>query len=111
MSGDRETQQDVCGRLGVAYSAPEGMVAVALSTIGKMPVYGQRCIMDEGHTISWFIHCGEDSWSDVTDFYKPLCTEHLHDILPLAIKYLALPPGSKFVIDDGGYEDVWQEPA
>jgi len=98
-------QQDTCKRLALPDSAPEEMVAVAISTLGKMPVYGTRIALPEGGNISWFFHCGE--YSDVADFYQPVHAEHLSELLPSVLKYLRLPPGSKFIIDDQGYEDVW----
>lgn len=72
-----------------------------------MPICGNRLQLGEGDNIGWFIHCGE--FSDADDFYSPVHTEHLHQLLPLAVSYLWLPPGSRFVIDDQGYEDIWQE--
>ncbi|MBM7368146.1 immunity protein Imm33 domain-containing protein [Gordonia hydrophobica] len=100
-----QAQQDVCRRFGYSAVAPEPMVAVALSTIGAMPVYGTRIVLLEGYTTSWFIHCGE--YSDAEDFYQALHLTKLSEILPLAVPYLGLPHGSKFIIDDRGYEDVW----
>ncbi|WP_436968388.1 immunity protein Imm33 domain-containing protein [Burkholderia multivorans] len=45
--------------------------------------------------------------SDAADFYQPVHTDHLAELLPAVIKYLRLPHGSKFIIDDNGFEDVW----
>ena len=42
-------------------------------------------------------------------FYQPLHAEHLHDMLPQVVDYLALPSGAKFILDREGYEDVWLE--
>ncbi|MCL2717051.1 MAG: hypothetical protein FWD68_21520 [Alphaproteobacteria bacterium] len=79
-------------------TAPEDMVAVALSTIGQMPISGLRHALEEDANIGWFITCGE--YSDADDFFQPLCTDHLPDLLPSVIRYLRLPPGAGFVIDD-----------
>lgn len=98
-------QQDTCKRLALPEAASEEMVAVAISTLGKMPVYGTRIVLSQGGNISWFFHCGE--YSDGDDFYQPVHAEHLSELLPSVLKYLRLPPGSKFIIDDQGYEDVW----
>lgn len=81
------------------------MVAVAMSTLGQMPIYGTRIALPQDGTISWFIHCGE--YSDAADFYQPVHTAHLTELLPQVVNYLHLPPGAKFIIDDQGYEDVW----
>lgn len=99
-------QQDICRKYGMTPVAPESMVAVAISSIGQMPIYGTRIELPEGGNVSWFVHCGEHS--SAADFYKPLHVEHLKERLPLVLKYLYLPPGSKFIIDNQGYEDVWQ---
>lgn len=104
-----EMQREVCERYGLHNEPAEDMVAFATSTLGQMPVYGTRVERDAGDNISWYFHCGE--YSDADDFYQPIHTEHLQQMLPLVIKYLALPPGTHFIIDDQGYEDVWQEPA
>jgi hypothetical protein len=98
-------QQDTCKRLALPDAAPEEMVAVAISTLGKMPVYGTRISLPEGGNVSWFFHCGE--YSDAVDFYQSVHTEHLSELLPSVVKYLRLPPGSKLIVDDQGYEDVW----
>ncbi|MGY5778169.1 immunity protein Imm33 domain-containing protein [Rhizobium sp. LEGMi135b] len=85
---------------------PEDMVAVALSTLGRMPIYGARQALPEGGNISWFFHCGE--YSGAEDFYQPVHTAHLSELLPAVVKYLRLPVGTRFIIDDQGYEDVWR---
>ena len=82
------------------------MVAIAMSTLGRMPIYGVRQALPEGGNISWFFYCGE--YSDATDFYQPVHTAHLRELLPAVVKYLHLPVGTRFIIDDQGYEDVWR---
>ncbi|WP_230974055.1 hypothetical protein [Burkholderia territorii] len=99
-------QLDMCRRYGLSDAAPEDMVAVAISTLGKMPVYGTRISLPERENVSWFFHCGE--YSDAVDFYQAVHTDHLAQLLPAVLKYLRLPHGSKFIIDDKGFEDVWQ---
>jgi hypothetical protein len=47
--------------------------------------------------------------SDATDFYQPLCVEHLADRCPLALGFLGLPAGWRFLTDDG-HVDVWYDP-
>jgi hypothetical protein len=58
-----------------------------------------------GGNVSWFFHGGE--YSDAPDFYQPVHVGHLKEILPSVIRYMRLPTGEKFIIDDQGYEDVW----
>lgn len=100
-----EKQQAICLKYRLAETEPDEMIAVAIQTIGKTPIYGTRIEMPERGNISWFIHCGEHS--DAIDFYQPIHTEHLNELLPLVINYLRLPACAKFIIDDQGYEDVW----
>lgn len=56
-------------------------------------------------TNGWYIWAGE-VLSDEGDFFKPLHIEHILDWCPQAEKFLALPPGWRFLITDD-YEDVW----
>ena len=63
------------------------MVAVALDTLGQMPIVGERIVLDEGETVSWFIYCGE---SDADDFYRPIHWYHLIEQLPEVLPYLGL---------------------
>ncbi|WP_304991354.1 immunity protein Imm33 domain-containing protein [Burkholderia plantarii] len=101
----RDDQIVTCEKYNLPQVEPEAMVAIALETIGKNPTYGTRIILPEGGNVSWFFHCGE--YSDKDDFYKPIHIEHLREILPSVLKYLRLPHGAKFIIDDNGFEDVW----
>lgn len=102
-----DEQQQVCARYCLPGQPPEAMVAVALGSLEQSPIYGTRIDLPENGTISWFIHCGEHS--DAADFYQPLHTAHLQELLPQVLGYLALPSGAKFIIDREGYEDVWME--
>ncbi|AXF19444.1 hypothetical protein CUJ89_02220 [Burkholderia pyrrocinia] len=103
----RERQEAMCARYGLPATEPEYKVAVAMSTLGRMPVYGMRITLSEGDDVGWFFHCGE--YSDAADFYQPLHAAHLSTYLPLVLSYLRLPPGTRFIIDDNGYEDVWMD--
>jgi hypothetical protein len=98
-------QQEICKKYNLPETAPEDMVAVALSSIGKMPISGTRIKLSPDENVSWFIHCGD--YSDADDFYQPMHTEHVGEILPLVVKYLRLPPGTRFAVDADGFEDVW----
>ncbi|WP_309475745.1 hypothetical protein [Pseudomonas sp. B21-017] len=99
------SQIRICEKHGLSALPPEDMVAIALDTLHKSPIYGTRIQLPEGGTISWFIHCGEHS--PVSDFYQAFHTSHLVEELPEVVKYLFLPEGAKFIIDRQGYEDVW----
>lgn len=79
-------------------------VGIALNTLDLVPIHALR-LKEEGDTTGWYIWGGE--YSDADDFYQPLCAEHLHKHCPQIIKYLALAPGYRLIIDNKGYKDVW----
>ena len=72
---------------------------------GVMPIHGVRSLPERG-TSGWYIWAGE--YSDGPDFFVPLHVAHLTEWCPLALPYLALPPGWRF-LTDGSYEDVWED--
>ncbi|RYC46990.1 immunity protein Imm33 domain-containing protein [Pectobacterium zantedeschiae] len=102
-------QKQTCDKYQLPLHPPEEMVAIALDTLQRSPIYGTRISLPENGTISWFIHCGE--YSAESNFYQALHTSHLEETLPEVVRYLFLPEGTKFIIDRAGYEDVWQEEA
>ncbi|WP_290600448.1 hypothetical protein [Janthinobacterium sp.] len=102
-----ENQRRICDKYGLPAQAPEDMVALAIGSLDQSPIYGTRIDLPENGTISWFIHCG--AHSDASDFYQPLHAAHLTELLPQVLAYLALPSGTKFILDRAGYEDVWRE--
>lgn len=69
------------------------------------PINGLRHNVDE-ITSGWYIWAGLE-FSYESDFFKPLHIEHLLDWRPDILKYLALPPGYRFLIGEDNYEDVW----
>jgi hypothetical protein len=98
--------EDVCERAGVKRidPDPESQVGIAMQTLGAQPINGLRNPIVQDRN-GWFIWCGEYSEDD--DFFQPLHVEHLSEYLPQVLKYLSLPPGYRFLIDESGYEDVW----
>ncbi|GGK48068.1 hypothetical protein SAMN04490189_0043 [Pseudomonas koreensis] len=100
-----DLQKKVCEQYGLPVLPPEEMVAVAIGSLGKSPIYGTRVQLPEGGNVSWFIHCGDYSATD--DFYQAVHIQHLSEMLPQVVNYLCLPTGAKFIIDTEGYEDVW----
>jgi len=97
---------DIYMNLGVAPipPEPESCLGIAIQTIGKMPIHALRHPV-EGDTNGWYIWCG--GYSEEEDFFQPLCFEHLIDHIPQVQKYLSLPPGYRFLIDDSGNVDIW----
>ena len=72
------------------------------------PIYGTRYAPMEG-TEGWFIWGGENTGH--ADFFQALHVTHIKTMFPQIEKYLSLAPGYSFIIDAGGYEDVWFTPA
>jgi len=87
--------------------ADDERVAIALSCLGKQPIYGARIYPRSDEPISWFFYCGE--YSDATDFYQLIHLCHAIKLMPEIESYLCLDYGYKIIIDKSGYEDVWRE--
>ena len=100
-------EQTVCQWVGAVpvEPLPNSKLGIALSTIGKLPINGLRQRPTES-TNGWYIWCGT-KLSEAPDFFAPLHVEHIAEYLPETAEYLNLPPGYRFLIDGGNYEDVW----
>lgn len=98
-------QEQLCNRLGVAHvpTDPYQIIGMAADT-ALIPTHGLRHPVGQ-HTAGWYIWSGE--YSPAEDFFKPTHAYHLLTSKPELIKYLGLPAGYRFLIDDQGYEDVW----
>jgi len=108
-SGVTDSQLDVCRRYGVQpfETSPNSKIGIAANVKrGIFPINGLRHPVD-GDTSGWYIWAGEEL-SEAFDFFAPLHVEHLSDRCPLALPYLALPPGWRFLIAPD-YEDVWYD--
>lgn len=61
------------------------MVAIALDTIGQMPIYGLRYPLVENNNIGWFIYCGE--YCEDADFLSQcilhICRKYYHRFYPI----------------------------
>lgn len=73
---------------------------------GKVHLNGMR-VRPENGTCGWYIWAGEEFSSD-GDFFVPLHASHLEVWAPLAIRFLGLPPGWRFLVTND-YEDVWED--
>lgn len=102
-------QKDICKKYGAHYleSPPTMKVGISLNVKGNTwPINGLRHQV-EGETTGWYIWSGE--YSTDPNFFVPLHVEHLIDWRPELLKYLGLAPGWRFLIGEGGYEDVWED--
>jgi hypothetical protein len=99
--------QSICEFNGLEPVVPDGLskLGIALGTLGLTLINGLRLPFD-GETCGWYLWCGGEP-TKAEDFYSPLHVQHIDKYLPQARKYLALPPGYRFLIDDKGYQDVW----
>jgi hypothetical protein len=100
-------QQSICERINAEPQPPlaGSKLGIALSTLGKLPIHGLRHEPTET-TNGWYIWCGNELSTD-PEFFMPLHIEHMNEYLPVALEYLQLPPGYRFLIDKSNYEDIW----
>lgn len=104
-----DSQKEICKRLKVACEVvdPDSIAGISDNVgDGSMPINGLRHPSDKGYS-GWYIWAGDLKETD--GFFKPTHTKHLAERFPQAIRYLGLPSGMRFQIDDKGYEDVWED--
>ncbi|MEJ0001956.1 MAG: hypothetical protein WDN09_02130 [bacterium] len=102
-----EEQKAICQKYNVEWtpSSPDMKIGISKNIKSStMPINGLRHPVEK-ETAGWYIWAGD--FSDKDDFFDPVHVEHLSDDLPIVLKYLGLPPGWRFQIDDKGHEDVW----
>ena len=73
--------------------------------LGQQPINGLRHHQEDG-TLGWYLYASEDFPTEDNAF-RPVCAKHLFERELSYLKFLALPPGWRFLTDDKGYEDVW----
>jgi len=99
-------QQQLCASLDVEPDTPDPESKLGVSAgvrAGELPVHGLRHPKGDG-TNGWYLWTGE--LSDHDDFFAPLHWEHLAGCAPTVLRFLALPPGWRF-LTDGVTEDMW----
>jgi hypothetical protein len=102
---DRE-QAKICLRYDAVPTpaSPSSKLGISDSALrGDLPLNGLRHPPEAG-TNGWYIWGGEYSTSP--EFFKPLHVSNLKETCPLAVPYLALSPGWRFLVTPD-YEDVW----
>lgn len=102
-----EEQKEICKKYSQDFFAAAEELRIGISDnikSGMMPINGLRHF-PEANTTGWYIWAGE--FSDAPDFFKTMHLFHLKEYYPELLKYLGLPPGNRFLLDDKGYEDVW----
>ncbi|WP_162894782.1 immunity protein Imm33 domain-containing protein [Rhizobium terrae] len=103
-----EIQREFCKSHGIGFLPPEADSILGVSLNVKtdiLPINGLRHLPSRG-TSGWYIWAGDDFSPEDDSFFQPLHYSHISMWNPLVIKYLALPPGWRF-LTDGSYEDIW----
>ena len=102
-------QLKICEKYGATPfdASPRLKAGVATNVRGDLvPVNGLRH-PPAGDTSGWYLWAGEELSADPA-FFPTVHLEHLSEIRPEVVKYLALPPGWRFLIA-GDFEDVWYD--
>jgi hypothetical protein len=109
----QQQQQAICKTLNVTWTpiSINSMIAFNESLLSDTkPINGLRHPGTE--TIAgWYLWSGGDIPQQDDEFFKPVHVVHLLHDRPIVLKYLGLPPGWRFQIDDNGYEDIWFDKA
>jgi hypothetical protein len=102
---DLISPQLTCGLVDAQCLMPQPQDKLGLSSSARtdVPVHGLRMANEEGLS-GWYIWSGD--WSDDEGFFEPTHIEHMSVVCPLAMPFLGLPPGWRF-LTDGDYVDVW----
>ena len=101
-----EIQRELCRRFGAEFAPVlESQIAGVARGLAcaKDPINGLRH-PPQGQTCGWYVWAGE--LSQRADFFEPQHVAHLNEWCPRIMRYLALPPGWRFLIASN-YEDVW----
>jgi hypothetical protein len=104
-----QEQKAVCKRLGIPWTPVDNGLMIAISEsmfTDTKPINGLRHPRQESID-GWYIWSGGEIPQGNDIFFNPIHPEHLLEKQPLVLKYLGLPYGYRFQIDDKGYEDVW----
>jgi len=102
-------QKAICDRLKVYWTPVDlnSLIAFNISLLSATnPINGLRHPKQE-RIDGWYLWSGEEINQNDDNFFKPLHVGHLLEKRPIVLKYLGLPAGWRFQIDDGGYEDIW----
>lgn len=102
-----EIQRNICRKYQADFTEVDSNQKMGIARNVKSalkPVNGLRHIPEFG-TSGWYIWAGEELKTE-PDFFLPVHIYHVAEWNKDIEKYLALPPGWRFLID-GDYEDVW----
>jgi hypothetical protein len=102
---NEQDQVAVCREHGREFTPcpPDSKIGIATQTLGQTPIHGLRH-PPVGDTNGWYVWAG--GYSSDKDFFKPLHASHVAQRLPEVVRFLGLPPGSRFLLA-GEHVDVW----
>jgi hypothetical protein len=86
---------------------PGAKLAVAVDSLSKLPLNALRYAAS-GDQCGWFVWGGD--MSDSTNFFSPMCWEHLQERSPQLAPYLSLGPGWRILLAPNQV-DVWFDDA
>lgn len=107
-----EDQLQICDKYSVKYTPTDMnfLIGISENTDGKnVPINGLRH-PKQGDSSGWYIWSGKELPQDKS-FFKPFHAHHLVERCPQALRFLGLPVGYRFLIDNDGYMDVWYDPS
>lgn len=101
-------QEDICEKYSQKKDLVElnSLIALGKNFNSKIQINGLRHPKTES-LCGWYIWSGDDFDQENFDFFEPSHVYHLLDNASFVIKYLGLPIGNRFLIDNNGYEDIW----
>ena len=100
-----EKQKGICEKYKSKWKPISRNLKIGISeNLNLEKLNGLRHKTEKGK-VCWYIWSGE--YSEDSNFFKPICAEHLLQRKPKIIKYLGLDDGFRFLITENGYEDVW----
>jgi hypothetical protein len=105
----QQQQKALCDRLKIDWTPVEAnsMIAFNESLLSEtLPINGLRHPRT-ANIDGWYLWSGGDIPQEDDHFFQLLHVEHLLESRPIVLKYLGLPEGWRFQIDDNGYEDIW----
>jgi hypothetical protein len=103
-------QKACCAKFNVEWIEADFDLIIGISDnvfSDVIPINGLRHPIEKG-TTGWYVWSGE-KFNYEDNFFKPYCVKHLIDKKPEILKYLGLPPGYRFLIDNKNYEDIWED--
>jgi hypothetical protein len=102
-----ESQLEICRKYGAQCTPLDLGLRVGVSDdffSGELPLNGLRH-PPEGNMCGWYLWAGK-KLSGNPDYFEPMHLSHLADGGSEILRYLALPPGWRFLVGEN-CEDVW----